>query len=142
MAYLSWLPDGKGLILVDRGVSDPSNLTRPTTDTIARMDLGGRLTKIREGTMPVLLDHGKTILFEDLKSRAWQTCGLDGENLKPYAGGLIGYGFPSPAPDGRRIIMMQFRKGVAPVPTILPIGGAEGKPAIAAPGLWTLPAWR
>jgi Tol biopolymer transport system component len=142
MAFLSWLPDGKGIVLLHREVADPSDLTGPRTATIARMDLEGRLTKIREGGMPVLLNDGKTILFEDTKSRTWQTCGLDGGDLKPYAGGMAGYGFPSPAPDGKRIIMMHFRQGSAPEPTILPIGGSDGKPAITAPGLWATPAWR
>ncbi len=142
MAFLSWLPDGKGLVLLHREVADPSDVTSPRTDTIARMDLGGRLTKIREGSSPVLLNDGKTILFQDTKSHTWQTCGLDGGDTKPYAGGLSGYGFPSPAPDGRRILMMHVRQGLAPEPTILPIGGSEGKPAFTVPGLWATPAWR
>ncbi len=142
MAFLSWLPDGKGLVLLHREVADPSDLVGPRTATIARMDLDGRLTKIREGSMPVLLNDGKTILFEDTKSRTWQTCGLDGRDVKPYAGGLAGYGFPSPAPDGKRIMMMHFRQGSAPEPTIFPIGEDRGKPAITAPGLWATPAWR
>jgi hypothetical protein len=142
MAFPSWLPDGKGLVLLHREAADPSDLTEPRTATIARMDLDGRLTKIREGGEPVLLNDGKTILFEDTRARTWQTCGLDGGDVKPYADGLSGYGFPSPAPDGERIVMMHFRQGIAPEPTILPIGGSDGKPALTAPGLWATPAWR
>ena len=142
MAFLSWLPNGKGLVLLHREAADPSDLAGPRTAIIARMDLEGKLTKIREGGMPMLLNDGKTILFEDTQTRTWQTCGLDGGDVKPYAGGLAGYGFPSPAPDGKRIIMMHFRQGSGPEPTILPIGGSDGKPAITAPGLWATPAWR
>jgi hypothetical protein len=142
MAFLSWLPGGKALLFLDREVTDPDDLTSPRTDTIARMDLDGRITKIREGSSPVLLNDGKTILFEDRKSGNWQTCDLHGENVKPYAGGLAEYGFPSPAPDGRRILMIHFRPGEAPEPTLFSIGENNGKPAIRAPGLWTTPAWR
>ncbi len=142
MAFLSWLPDGKGLVLLVRVVADPSDVTSPRTDTIARMDMDGRITKIREGSSPVLLNDGRTILFQDTKSRTWQTCRLDGGDAKPFAGGLAGYGFPSLAPDGKRILMMHFRQGQAPEPTILPIGEGSGRPAITAPGLWATPAWR
>ena len=134
LAFPSWLPDGKGLVLLLREVADPSDVAGPRTATIARMDLEGRLTRIREGGMPVLLNDGKTILFQDTKARTWQACGLDGGDPRPYAGGLPGYGFPSPAPDGKRIIMMRFRQGVAPEPTILPIGGSDGKPALTDRG--------
>ncbi len=117
-------------------------MTAPRTDVIARLELNGRLTTIRKGSSPVLLNDGRTILFEDTKSRTWQTCDLDGGNLKTYASGLAGYGFPSPALDGKRIIMMRFRLGRAPEPKILLIGESDGKTAINAPGLWATPAWR
>jgi hypothetical protein len=142
LAYLSWLPDGQGLILLIRETPDPADLNSSRVSTISRMDLDGRISKIREGNAPILLNDGKTILFEDSKSRTWQTCDLNGGDVKPFAGGLTGYGFPSPSPDGKRIVMMHFRKGLAPVPTILQIGESAGKPAVTAPGLWALPAWR
>lgn len=142
LAFLSWSPNGEGLVLLHREVADPTNPTGPRTDTIARMDLEGRISKIREGSSPVLLADGETILFEDKETRTWQTCDLEGANVRPYAGGLSGYGFPSPSPDGERIMMMRFEQGAAPVPTILPIGEDKGVPATTAPGLWATPAWR
>ncbi len=142
VAYLSWFPDGKSLLLVNREVVRPADMTAPRTDTIARLELSGRLTKIREGSSPVLLNDGRTILFQDTTSRKWQTCDLDGGNLKTYAGGLAGYGFPSPAPAGKRIIMMRFRPDNAPEPIILPLGESAGERAVNAPGLWATPAWR
>lgn len=142
MAFPSWLPDGKGLILLDRESANPSDVSSATIETVARMDLEGRITKIRQGSRPVLLNDGKTILFEDTKSRTWNTCDLYGGNAKLFAGGLLGYGFPSPAPDGKRIIMMRFRPGTAPVPMILPLGESKGEPAVKAQGLWADPTWR
>jgi len=142
MAYLSWLPNGKGLILLVRESTDPSDVTAPRTDTIARMDMNGGIEKVREGTSPVLMGDGKTILFQDSKSRTWHTCDLDGGHAKQFADGLERYGDPSPAPDGKRMIMMHFRSGKAPEPMILPIGESKGIPATTARGLWASPAWR
>ncbi|WP_165072642.1 TolB-like translocation protein [Paludisphaera rhizosphaerae] len=140
-AFLSWTPDGKGLILLVREPLDPKDLNSPRTSSISRLDLDGRLTKLREGTMPVVLSDGR-ILFQDEKAHGWKTCNLEGGDEKEYAGGLAGYGFPAPAADGKRIFMMHFVPGQGPTPTVLPIDEAEGKPATTAPGLWSMPAWR
>jgi hypothetical protein len=88
------------------------------------------------------LNDGKTIQFEDVMSRTWQTCGRDRGDSRPSAGRLSGHVSPSLAPDGPRIIMMRFRQGRAPEPEILPIGGSDGKPAVTAPGLRPILAWR
>ncbi len=142
VAFLSWPPDGQGLLLLKRESADPSNLTLPSTDTIARLGLDGRTTRLLEGSMPVVLNDGKTVLFEDTKTRSWQTCDLAGKNVQPFANGLADYLFPSPGPDGKRILWMHFVRGAAPVPTLIPIGETSGKPVVPAPGLWSLPCWR
>ncbi len=142
MAFLSWLPGGEGLVALLREGGDPLDLKTPRKQTIVRVDLEGGITKVRNGGFPILLNDGKTVLYEEPTSRTWQTCDLEGGSSKPFAGGLAGHGFPSPAPDGKRIIMMRFRPGQAPEPTILTIGEAEGIPATTAPGLWAAPAWR
>ena len=69
----SWLPDGKGILIVDRKSIDPS---KPSISMICRMDLDGRLTALCEGSIPVLLGDRKRILFEEQTSR-------DMENLRP-----------------------------------------------------------
>ena len=137
MAFPSWLPDGRGLILL---VRVPDVAKNRLIDTIARLDLDGKLTNLREGSMPVVLGDGRRILFKH--SDTWHTCNLDGKDVKPYADSLKGYGFPAPAPDGKRILMMRFETGKAPVPLVLPIDGSIGKPATTAPGLWAMPGWR
>jgi len=142
MAFLSWLPDGDGLLLLSREPVDPADPFGPRTEMITRMDLEGRVTTIREGDSPVLLEDGQRILFRDNENELWKTCDLDGDRVQLYADGLRGYGMPSPAPDGERLIMMHFSEGQPPAPTILPIGQSEGTPAITAPGLWTMPSWR
>ncbi len=142
MAFLSWLPDQQGLLLLKRESADPSNLSLKSTDTIARLGMDGKTTRLLEGGMPVVLNDGKTVLFKAPSDRSWQTCDLDGKNVRAFANGLADYAFPSPAPDGKRIIWMHYTRGTAPLPTIIPIGENSGKPAIKAPGLWSLPAWR
>jgi hypothetical protein len=139
MAFPSWLPNGRGLIVL---VRLPDVAKDRLTDTIARLDLDGKLTTLRPGSMPVLLGDEKRILFQDSQARTWHTCNLEGQDVKPYADGLKGYGFPTPAPDGKRVLMMHFEAGKAPVPVVLSIDSSRGQPATTAPGLWAMPAWR
>lgn len=142
MAFLSWLPDGNGLVILLRESTDRSNLSSPQTKTICRISLDGQIKKLRDGDTPLLLTDGKTILFQDANVHTWHTCDLDGANVKLYAGGMTGYGFPAAASDGNRILFMHFRTGNAPEPMIFPIGKSDGKPAITKSGLWAMPAWR
>jgi hypothetical protein len=142
MAFLSWFPDGRSLLLLKREVTDPADVTSERQETIARLDLNGRMTKIRDGGNPILLRDGRTILFRDTRQDTWQICDLDGGTSRVLAGGLAQYGFPSLAPDGKRIVMMRFRPGHAPEPQILNIGESDGKTAVNAPGLWATPAWQ
>ena len=138
-AFVSWRPDGKGFFLIQREYADPS---KPAIATVSTMDLEGKLAPLVRGDFPVLLADGATILFRDNESGQWKSCDLQGKNVKPYGDGLPGYGFPSPAPDGKRILMMRFRPGQAPQPVILKIGESEGAPATEIPGMWGIPAWR
>jgi Tol biopolymer transport system component len=134
-----WFPDGKALVIIDRKSIDVSS---PAISTICRLDLDGRLTKLCPGASPVVLGDGKRILFEDQTTRTWKTCALDGGDVKIYADGMKGCGFPAPSPDGKRLLMMHFVSGRAPEPLIFPLDQSEGKPATTAPGLWAIPCWR
>jgi Tol biopolymer transport system component len=136
---LSWLPDGKGLVIVDRKTIDVS---KPALETICRMDLDGRLTTLCEGSSPQVLGDWKRILFQEPTSRMWKTGDLDGADVKLYADGMKGCAFPAPSPDGKRLLMMRFRSGSAPEPLIFPLGQSDGKSATIAAGLWKSPAWR
>jgi hypothetical protein len=136
---VSWFPDGKALLTFER--NDPK-ASKPAAETVCRIGLDGRVERIVEGALPVIVDEGKRILFQDVAFRTWKTCDMNGADVKVYANGLQGYGFPAPSPDGKRLLMIRFRPGQAPEPMILPLGQSEGKPATTAPGLWTTPAWR
>ncbi len=137
-AFLSWLPDGQGLILVTREYAD---LNRPAVETIARMDLSGNITPIRKGSQPTVLDATRGILFED-DDGLWKTCDFHGENVHVLAEGMKHYAFPSPSHDGRQILWMRFDPAQSPKPVVLDVGSTEGPPVTTAPGLWMYPTWR
>jgi WD40 repeat protein len=137
-AFLSWGPEGKGIVLVSRRLK---GLDQPTEDSIARLDLEGTLTVLRRGGNPLVLDSAGTILFND-EDGSWKTCDVDGKNDKPFGDVLARHGFPAVAPDGKRVLMLRFKPGVAPEPVVLSIGSFEAKPIPVSGGIWTLPAWR
>jgi Tol biopolymer transport system component len=138
---VSWLPDGKGLVIADRKTIDVS---KPSISTICRLGLDGRLTNLREGINPVVIGNGKEqrILYRDLAAQRWNTCAFDGTDVKLYGDGMKSCMFPAPSSDGKRLLMMRFQPGKAPEPVIFPLGQSDGKPATTAPGLWATPAWR
>jgi hypothetical protein len=135
-AFLNWLPDGKGLILVQR---ESKGMDKVPDSTIVRMDLAGKVVPLRKGRGPVVV--GERILFED-EGRQWKTCDLSGKDEKLFADGLTKYNFPAPSPDGKRILMMKFDPQTGPRPMVLEWGASEGKPATTMDGLWSMPAWR
>ena len=136
-AFLSWLPDGKGMILVSRKHID---MDTPAKETICRMDLTGKVTPIVPGGHPVLLAGG-LILFRG-EDDLWRTCDLIGKNVKLFAGGMKGCGFPSPGPDGKRIFWMRVQPPRAPRPVVMRIGSRQLRSVTAVGGLWASPAWR
>jgi Tol biopolymer transport system component len=136
---VSWFPDGAALLINENKTVDVS---KPSIGTICRMDMEGRITKLREGVSPVVLGDGKRILFEEQATRTWKTCDLSGGDEQVYASGMKGCAVPAPAPDGKRLLMMRFRSAQAPEPVVFPIGRSDGTPATTVPGLWKTPAWR
>lgn len=137
--FVNWTADGQHLALLSR---TPKNWLSPSVGTLALMDMDGKLTELRKGEMPVLLADRQTTLFQDADTDLWHTCDLRGQNVKLYADGLKGYGFPSPAPDGKRLLMMHFIPGKLPEPIILPIGESQGRAITDVGGLWASPQWR
>jgi hypothetical protein len=138
-AFLSWLPAGQGLILLER---TRTLAGEPEGSWISRMDLDGKVTRIREGNFPVLLQDGKTILFMRREQGTWATCDLKGESEKDLGNVGPSYGFPSPAPDGKRLLMMRVVKGVGMDPIIIDLTTAQERMIPHPAGLWSQPAWR
>jgi hypothetical protein len=54
---------------------------------------------------------------------------FDGQDVKPYADDLKGYGFPAPSSDGMQLLIMRLQPGKAPEPRVLPIDAGQAKPA-------------
>jgi hypothetical protein len=138
-AFVNWTADGQHLVLITRKYTD---MNSPSNDSLAIMDMTGKITELRRGNAPVLLADRKTILYEDPPSRLWHTCDLQGAHDTLFADGLKGYGFPTPAPDGQRLLMLHYLPNQLPEPTILPIGSSQGQPVPHESGLWAQPAWR
>ena len=138
-AFISWLPDRAGFILVTRK-SRKSDI--PAETTIARMDFSGHVTPIRRGTFPILLGSEQKIVFCDEDDKKWKICDLAGQNASIVGDGLVDYGFPALAPDAKQLIMMRFARSTGPRPYIVEIVTGKTKPVPAGEGLWALPAWR
>jgi hypothetical protein len=67
---------------------------------------------------------------------------LRAQSVKLFGDGLKGYGFASPAPDGKRMLMMHYQPDKLPDGVIIPIGQSSGQIITTADGLWAMPTWR
>lgn len=138
-AFLSWMPDNSGVVLVLRKYMD---LSKPSVDTIASMDLSGRITKIRWGTSPVVLAPYRRILYVDQQDDLWKVCNFAGRELTVIGDGLQDFRFPSPSPEGRRAIMMRSDQATGPRPYLVDLASGTATPITVDEGLWLFPAWR
>lgn len=137
--FVNWLPADDGWLVRLR----ENTLAGSAADRwICRMSLDGELTKIRRGDRPQLLPDGKTILFFKNDAKLWYLCDLDGGNERGLADGMPDYNFPAVAPDGKRMIIMNFRDARRPVPELVELGRRNGEPVTNLRGLWERPAWR
>jgi hypothetical protein len=132
-----WTPDGR-LLLLRRETRDMNGFSKCF---VSIMDLDGNVTDLRRGDQVTPLADNRRILFEDEQTRLWHTCDYQGLNDSLFGDGLAHYGFPSPAPDGKRILMIHFIEGGTPIPTVIPIDQSSGTPLTEEPGLWTMPRW-
>jgi hypothetical protein len=135
---VSWLPDGKGLIL---GRMDYPDMKKPWVGMVCRLALDGTLTEMFPGADPAVLD-ARRMVFRDQSADVWKTCDLGGKDVKLFGDGLKGHAFPAPSPDGKRILFMRIDPEVGPRPYVFNADGTGGKPVTDVPGLWAAPAWR
>jgi hypothetical protein len=136
---VSWLPDGKGLIVVR--TDWPDDPKKSWVGMVCRMDLDGKVTELFPGSDAVVLD-AKRMLFKDQSAGVWKTCALDGKDPRLFGDGLKGYFFGAPSPDARRILFMRNDPARGPTPFLFNIDGTGGAAATATPGLWASPHWR
>ena len=72
----------------------------------------------------------------------WNTCDLDGGNVKLVGDGLPRFNFPTLSPDGKQLIMMKFGEAAGPQPNLVDLDTGAAKPMELGPGMWATPAWR
>ena len=138
-AFISWLPDASGLVLITRKYPDPNSAS---IDTIARMDMDGNVTPIRGGKMPLVLYPHKRILFRDNEDQKWKVCDLDGEVVAVIGDGLRDFTTPTASPDGGRVIMMRQGGSAGPRPHIVDVSTGNSTPINVGSGFWSFPVWR
>ncbi len=138
LAHLSWLPDGRGIILVSR---EMVALDQPSVSTICRLGADGTLTPLRKGDSPIVLGSKKRILFQD-EDDLWKTCELDGGDVRIVGNGLPQHGFPAPSPDDKRAIFMKFGEAAGPRPHLVNLETGQSQPLDIGPGLWAKPVWK
>jgi hypothetical protein len=138
-AYLSWLPDGLGLLtaLTER----PRD--RPAESWIMRISLSdslsGTLTRMFPGDEPVVLPELGRVMFRH--SGKWFTYSLDWKRAEQVGDGLPEFKFPSQA-RGTRVLMMKYGSPKGPRPYVVNVADGTSEPVpVKAEGLLTLPAW-
>jgi Tol biopolymer transport system component len=138
-AFISWFPDGKHLLLITR---KHVTMDHPSQNSLARMDLQGKVSTICRGDVPVLIDQSKRILFEGEEDDLWYTCDLTGKNRKRFHGGFARHGFPAPSPTGTQVLMMRFSKTGMPRPVIIDVRTGTIRSLTVPEGLWATPKWQ
>lgn len=137
-AFLSWLPDASAMILVHREA--PASTEQLQRSSIARMSSSGKVTILRPGNSPQVIQAAKRILFVD-DDELWKTCALDGKDEKLVGDGLKRFGTPSASPDGTQLLMSKFDKATGPRPYIIDIKTGRARQLRLPEGLWVRPIW-
>lgn len=138
-AFLSWLPDGTGLVLITRKYE---SLDQPAEETIAKINLQGHITPLRPGSFPIVLRPQERILYLDEEDKLWKTCDFSGTEVELVSDGLKGFSFPAVSPDGQFAIMMRFDRSTGPRPHLINLSNGETTPIPVGQGLWIMPAWQ
>ena len=117
-------------------------LDQPADNTICRLDLDGHFTPLLKGNMPVALTPCEKILYLAESKEIWMTCGLDGAGASRLLDGLTDFNFPTPSPDGKRVLMMKFGGSGGPRPHVVDLATGQITPVDVERGLWAFPTWR
>lgn len=138
MNYLSWLPEGDGLIVMTGERNDALELER---STICRIALDAEVRELRPGSSPIVLHADSRILFKGRADR-WHTCDFKGGDLRLFGDGLKGFDEPSVAPDGKQLLMLKVGDPRGPVPHLVEVETGKASPLPLGRGLWAMPRWR
>ena len=136
--FLSWLPDGRGLVLLRRTAG--AETAEPRGDVV-RLGRDGRVTRLLGGGSPLVLDRTR-LLSRNSETRSWQLSRLDGSSVHPLGGGFVEHGFPAVSPDGKRLLWLKVEQSASFSPELLDLTTLEQTKLPLGPGLWTQPVWR
>lgn len=139
LSSMSWTSDGKGLIF---GLQSGDDIG---SHTVSRLDLNGSVSTITNGSSPLLLNDGR-ILFQvysvDGRRWQWKTCDNEGKGVALFGDGLSKFAFPTPAPDGQRLMIIGVNDRKETMPFVFRIGELPDKPVVQQGGMWATPKWR
>lgn len=135
-AYLSWLDDGSGVIFAKEKYVRPD--LQPTIE-IARIDMSGEFTILREGMMPVVIPKANRILFKKFEGMLWHTCDLKGGDVKLFADGLPGAIQLSVMPEGDRVVAVRELAEQEPKLQVIDLETGDATDIPAGPGYWRDP---
>ena len=144
-AFLSWWPDGESILLLRR--IHPQQQGAAPLEQVARLHLeDGRVEGLFPGRTPALIRRGQALRILFLaEDGAWKHCAEDGSDPQPLGDGQPRCSLPSPAPDGRRLLMLEARPPGAPGLVVVDVETGSRTPVehpALQRGLWTIPAWR
>ncbi len=81
------------------------------------------------------------ILFHG-EDRVWMTCDANGNDTRKLFDGLRDFNFPTPSPDGEKVLMMKVTNSDGPRPYIVNLASGKASPVPVTPGVWAFPIWR
>lgn len=137
---VSWLPDGKGVIVNRISYSLISRADR-IKGNVVRLELTGKSKVLMPGNSAIVLPRWKKLLYREIKTGLWHTSDLDGKNSQLYANGLKDHIDPAISPDGTQIFFSLQSEKMLPRLTLFEFGRAEGKPVSHLPGYLSKPVW-
>jgi hypothetical protein len=132
--HLSWLPDGKTLLMERVEIVNGSEHW-----IICTMAPDGSVHDVCTGRFPVSLCDGR-ICYRDTDARLWKTCAADGGDVRICGDGLPHCIEPARSPDGKRMLFVRFESD-GPHVVSVDTGDWSVTRAFSLPGLWTRPVW-
>jgi hypothetical protein len=145
-AFLSWRPDGTGLIMLRRDEAAAHfGLPRQQGEWVVSMDLDGTVNGLFVGSQPIVLPQQEAILHSVDSERhggiRWYLRDLDGGNPRLFHDGTPKFGQISVSPDGRQLLLNYFEPGAGPAPMIVDIETGARQLLDLGPGAWLVPSW-
>lgn len=136
---LDWFPHDDSLLVELRTYVAND---KPARRSLVRLTLDGETKAIRSGGFARIIPHSDQILFQNEDDELWYACNFEGENVRRLGDGLRRHGGPSPAPDGRRAVFINYDAPGGPKPVLVDLTNGEVTSIPVRAGLWRDPVWK